>query len=810
MAVVNGPVVYSDTGQSVTPDQRATYRQLQAAGGIDPKAQPGSPRLPRAMRQDSTMGDVAPGEFFVDTQGRVQQASPATLEAYNASQINGGVRAFARGAPIIGQLADEGDAAINATISPVVEPMLRDAPKWAQHLVGYDPRLEVGNSPSWKDRYDQSLNLQHYSDINFDQQHPTASPVLQTAGGVAGVVAAPVSTPFSAGLKAESGIVQRGLAGAADGAIYGGTHGYGAGSGGAVDPSRLTGAQNEGALGALGGGTLPAAMQLGGNIARPIVGKVADTVMPKVTVGAPADEPLLAAMAGRGPKVSVMGADSPRPNPTRPMYPATRDGLPEDLSGSTNALVDALAAIDASPSFAVSRTDANAAYDRVLRALMRQDTPPEQAVQTAQGLGTFGTLADSGDGTRELLRAAMNTPSKAGSVGRDVLDLRQKGVLENGDFKVRPSSGRIADYAASGLGTAGRAYHSEADALIANQKAASAEAYAKAYAAEPVSATELAPFAASDLWSKAYGRARGISQKEFIAQPDGSEKIVPLPEQPPAQMDWRTLDLMKQAMDDLVKEGRVQGIGANEQAALKGYRERYVKRLDELNADYKPARDAFGGPAKSLEAMDAGRSFLKEDAEVTAKDLTAMPPGDQLMFRVGVLQALKDKLGNTPVTYDAAANAGLLKPAQLEKFKAVFPSQEAYADFVNKLQNEQTMFQTRAAAMGNSTTAKQLAAMQDAGTDPLAQAVAQTVSGNALGAAKSAYDAVMKWGGEGKLNEDTANAIASILLSMDKRAYPAILKGLSDAEKRKILADTLRQGGTTAAGSGAASQFGDK
>jgi len=64
-----------ETKEALTPAQQSTYRQLQAAGGIDLNAAPGSPRLPRAQRPNSDTENLSPDTFTVDERGFVRQGA---------------------------------------------------------------------------------------------------------------------------------------------------------------------------------------------------------------------------------------------------------------------------------------------------------------------------------------------------------------------------------------------------------------------------------------------------------------------------------------------------------------------------------------------------------------------------------------------------------------------------------------------------------------------------------------------------------------------------------------------------------------
>ncbi|CDZ50421.1 hypothetical protein [Neorhizobium galegae] len=81
------------------------------------------------------------------------------------------VRSLGRGVLGVGSYLDEANAATNATLAPIVDPLLPDSFK---KLPG----------DTWGDRYNQALDIQRGKDDAFDAQHPIASTGLKIAGGV--------------------------------------------------------------------------------------------------------------------------------------------------------------------------------------------------------------------------------------------------------------------------------------------------------------------------------------------------------------------------------------------------------------------------------------------------------------------------------------------------------------------------------------------------------------------------------------------------------------------------------------------------
>jgi hypothetical protein len=897
--------VNAETGQPLPRQQQQGYAQLAAAGGIDPKAEPGTTRLPLAGVEG---GSPPPGAYYMTPDGLVKKAPTADDR----------VRAFARGVPIVGAFADEMNAATAATLAPVTDPILR--------AMGMDKGPDyIAPADTWAERYKQMMGEQGLQDEAYDNTEPLTSLGLQLGGGVAGGLGMlKAIAPISGALGAEAGLIPRMAAAGTEGAVVGGLHGYGAGGGGGFDdPGRLQGAGS----GAMFGGGLGTAAPLAIGGAKLIWNntgqKVLNGLAPKLPVGAPPEVgggasrgggtlaevlaspppkivlenralpsssslanfdpptveqmqrfgrvenvPLSAAkrsqswmnwdrvargerpgdmvpgygdkplairredgeyivmdghhrtvkaiedgaanaemyvidakdiapeIAGRAPRpndpqeiadlLRDLGIDGSAAGPQRPLAevlgespggPAQQPPQPEIPPG----LADVLTASKAAPQVKATPFEQGAAYRNLARALERDQLTASEAMAKTKGLGPFGMLADVGESTRDLARATTNTPGEASRIAKEALDLRQQGVLKDGEFTTRPQSLRVTDSLGEGLGIKGP-YLAEFDGLTASQKAAAAPAYEKAYSAPSVPKAELAGFAGLDL-DKAYQAARRISIRTAAGNPDATP---PLPAKMPDKLDWRTLDLMKQGLDDLVSARPAEGIGANEQGALKGMRGRFVDLLDSLNLDYKPARQAFAGPAAVKAAMEDGRAFMREDADVTAKALAGMGESERAGFRLGAFQAMKERLGAKRPTWDAVSD--LLTPNQLARFKVLFPEEEAYASFTRGLQGEQRMVETRKAVLGNSTTAKQLAAMSDAGEPMDAVATGMGLATNSPSAWARLADMLLK-GAPAKMDEPTSNALAAILFNMDRNGDPQTVQKLDAA--RQALAQAL-------------------
>jgi hypothetical protein len=136
-------------------------------------------------------------------------------------------RHVAKGVPILGGLANKAEAATEAALAPVVEPMLPE---------GLGQRI---NAPTFKERYDKALAIQEGMDTGFEERHPVVSGAAELAGGV-GAFGGAARIPAAAkamGLTAPTlpGMIAGGIAsGAPIGALDAATRGENPVAGGVI------------------------------------------------------------------------------------------------------------------------------------------------------------------------------------------------------------------------------------------------------------------------------------------------------------------------------------------------------------------------------------------------------------------------------------------------------------------------------------------------------------------------------------------------------------------------------------------------
>jgi hypothetical protein len=160
--------------------------------------------------------EKSPPPGFVLDQQPTEQAGMAPPPGFVLDKIektpglvSGTGRAFARGAPIVGGLLNKADAATNAGLSYVLNPM-------------FDEKEQLHGSLG--ERYQQSLDTQNKMDEAFHEEHPVLDTASELGGGIAstGGIAKTAMGATALGLtpKTLPGLM---AAGAGSGGVIGGT-----------------------------------------------------------------------------------------------------------------------------------------------------------------------------------------------------------------------------------------------------------------------------------------------------------------------------------------------------------------------------------------------------------------------------------------------------------------------------------------------------------------------------------------------------------------------------------------------------------
>jgi len=238
--------------------------------------------------------------------------------------------------------------------------------------------------------------------------------------------------------------------------------------------------------------------------------------------------------------------------------------------------------------------------------------------------------------------------------------------------------------------------------------------------------------------------------------------------------NMKTLDAVKRGMDHIIQSER-QADGSLTQRGREVYlvREQFLKDVDDINPTYKKARETWAGEAAADDALNTGKNFDKFTNPEDLRDVvSAMTEPEKEFLRIGVANRLREKIGNLSVRGDEA-KALLNTPFAKERLKIVFPSEDSAMRYIERVELERRMFETKLNTLGNSATANRVAEDVNHSLEMgvrAAHSAGHAAHGNYLASLLSAWRSVRAY----QLRPDPVlnKKIADIL--MDPTAVPAM------------------------------------
>lgn len=208
--------------------------------------------------------------------------------------------------------------------------------------------------------------------------------------------------------------------------------------------------------------------------------------------------------------------------------------------------------------------------------------------------------------------------------------------------------------------------------------------------------------------------------------------------------NMRVIHMAKMGLDAAIASERNEITGRLSQrgVALDRVRRAYLQEIDSLDTSgiYRQARAAWEGPSASMDAVRAGRVALQSSPEEIAAELGGLSPANQEFYRLGVADAIRERLAKTGLSGDEAKS--IIKNQWMrDQLRSVFRSDADFDAFAQSVTWEGEMFGTKRSVLGGSDTARRLAEDQSgenllaAGGAEIAEKLAR---GSWLGTAKTA------------------------------------------------------------------------
>lgn len=442
------------------------------------------------------------------------------------------------------------------------------------------------------------------------------------------------------------------------------------------------------------------------------------------------------------------------------------------------------------------RGPVSGAYDdalRIINSRLRSDeVTPADAGRRLTELGPEGMIVDTGGpNTLRLGGSTYRAPGEGATIAKTALRARRAGqgarIFEG--FNDTYSAARtIPDYFDAG------------DALRTQRATEAKPLYETAFArGTAVTDTRIDQFLADPIVRRGLNAGLEIQRLEALAEGKpfnpteygitgfneaGDPIIGTVP-------NFRLLDAGKRGLDAIIEDARdpVTGriVWTERLRAVDAVRRAYVARLDQLNPAYKAAREAWAGPSAALDAMAMGRRLINEDDRTIARVLADMSPSEREFFQVGVKDAIRRVITQTPDGADVVKRI-FGTPWKRSAIEALFNDPAQFQAFQRQMEAEARFWEVQTELMAGSQTAERGAADTANGVPNFGDSVG---GGLMMDAATGQFPGTM----------GTVRMFLDTLLSDAPRATPAtyeqiarILFNKSPAENAAAL-EALRRAG---------------
>ena len=393
------------------------------------------------------------------------------------------------------------------------------------------------------------------------------------------------------------------------------------------------------------------------------------------------------------------------------------------------------------------------AQQKVAEALLR-DTPPdllESALTMSQArmgkLGGEARIADVGGANmRQLLDTIATLPGETKQALERAIRERQAG-----------RAGRLVTAADEALGTGGAQFQQSIDNFSELRRIESRPFY---------NAIDQAIVKVDDKLMGLLKRSENLQGAAELLYRTKTGQTIDLSKLQPGQpVPMNVLDTLKQSLYDSAQS--LKRSGSSQQAnAYDDVRRELIAALSDRSpkiggkSAYAQAMEKWAGPSQMMDAAELGRKAMTGDIVNFKQELRDLTASEIDAFRVGALQALRQKTGTE------AGQTSLLKmwkePATQERLKAVFGND--YRKFASAVAQEARLKGLESAGRGSQTAAR-AAGMADLDVAPMMQAGQAVATGNVPGMVSSAQNLL----GRVQTPEAVRNQMGRILLSREQQ-----------------------------------------
>ncbi len=250
--------------------------------------------------------------------------------------------------------------------------------------------------------------------------------------------------------------------------------------------------------------------------------------------------------------------------------------------------------------------------------------------------------------------------------------------------------------------------------------------------------------------------------------------------------DFNTLFRAKLDLDDMITKAEGQGAG-NRAKYLSQVKREVDRALENASPAYRNANDTFARRSQVIDSIETGQAAKsgRVRAEDSIEGFNNLTPEQQQAFRVGYVDPIISDIESHAMGPATNRARSLTTPKFEQEFQA-FAAPGRAQQLGNRIGRENRMFETNAAALGNSRTADNLGDIDDmANFDPAV--LSNLLQGNftqaALAGARQAFNA-----GKG-LPPRVVERVGRRLIETNPEAA---LAALTKIQRQQVSRDQLR------------------
>tara|TARA_R110000787_G_scaffold283283_1_gene395889 strand:+ start:624 stop:2570 length:1947 start_codon:yes stop_codon:yes gene_type:complete len=426
---------------------------------------------------------------------------------------------------------------------------------------------------------------------------------------------------------------------------------------------------------------------------------------------------------------------------------------------------------------------------KIAEALYRDGFTPESAVAKLKELGPSARLIDLGENIRDLGGSVVQTPGRGKSALTKALTRRQEGIRNTDKILRGGQGGRIIKM----LDDLVPENFYQTRAGLEQQRKSMGKGYDAARDGGDLVDTSKVIANLDDEIANAKGGVKSNLQtiRSYLHDENGNPEIT-----------IRTLHNAKIAIDDLMTGEAKTSMGKVSKSKIWSTERGLVDAIEESGesgAAYNASRLGTASSWSKQEAMEQGANFLRKTEFKNPTELKLalekMKPEQLHGFRIGMVQELKDKLGDSIVRADSVKKMMDIKSLE-EKILLGFGDPELFKRYIQGLEGEKAMFKSYSKMFG-SPTAKNLAAIDDARIDPsrLLGGIRQMASPNPWDWMRGAYNTIGGVKDRVSMPEGLSNRLAMQLLGRNTQQLTKPYKSAVNTDNiKRQLARSLAAG----------------